>query len=278
MSFEKIAVGVDLSAESELAALQAMSLARRDGASLVLIHAGPTRGEDRARVQALHQRLIGQGVEVSSLLVGGTPEEALSGAAHDLGCDLIAVGTHGRIGIARLFSGSVAEATVRRAATSVLVARGDTTAAEGGFHRIVIGVDFSPLSEIAIARALVLAARGAEVRLVHAWSIQPVATPDGIFTGEALREAIGDEAETRGKALLEKLRDAHPGVSLSLDTCEAPAQEALIERAQTMKADLIAVGSHGRRGVKRLVLGSVAEVVVRHAPCTVLVAREEPAS
>ncbi len=278
MSFEKIAVGIDLSAESELAALQAMSLARRDGASLVLIHAGPTHADDRARVQALHQRLVGQGVEVSSLLVGGTPEEALPGAAHDLGCDLIAVGTHGRMGIARLFGGSVAEATVRRAASSVLVARGDTTAAEGGFHRIVIGVDFSPLSEVAIARALVLAAHGAEVRLVHAWTIRPVATPEGIITGEALRDAVGEDAETRGRALLDRLRDAHPGVPLSLDTCEAPAQEALIERAQAIGADLIAVGSHGRRGVKRLVLGSTAEMIVRHAPCTVLVAREEHVS
>jgi nucleotide-binding universal stress UspA family protein len=278
MSFEKIAVGIDLTAESELAAQQAMSLARRDGASLVLIHAGPMRDDDRARVEALRTRLGGHGVEVSSLLVGGAPEEALPGAAHDLGCDLIAVGTHGRMGIARFFGGSIAEATVRRAASSVLVARGDVAAAEGGFHRIVIGADFSPLSEVAIARALVLAAPGADVRLVHAWSVRPVATPDGLVTGEAVRDAMCDEAEARGRALLERVREAHPGVALSLDTCEAPAQEALIDRARELGADLIAVGSHGRRGVKRLVLGSVAEVVVRHAPCTVLVARDGAAS
>ena len=298
MSFHNIAVGVDLSQESELAAAQAMGLARHADARVVLIHVGaipdPIEGvpssmrasadryadilrartaEDRARLEALRQRLLGQGVELSHVIADGFADTALADAAHELGCDLIAVGTHGRTGARRALLGSVAEKTVRLASSSVLVARGAPHAADGGFHRIVVGTDFSPLADRAIARALEVAAAGAEVRFVHAWSVPSIIAPESAVPIAELRIALAADCADRAAALVRAQTEANPGVAISMDAVEANASQALVDTAETLGADLIVVGSHGRRGVRRMVLGSVAEVTVRHAPCSVLVAR-----
>jgi nucleotide-binding universal stress UspA family protein len=298
MGFHDLAVGVDLSSESELATMQAMGIARRAGARLVLIHVGivpePPTGlpesarataekymhalqaraaEDRARVEALRQRLLGQGVELSHVFVEGFADAALTDTARELACDLIVVGTHGRTGARRFLLGSVAERTVRLASSSVLVARGEPHAADGGYKRIVVGTDFSDLADGAMARAVEVAADGAQVRLVHAWTVPSMIGPENAAVIADVRVVVADDVAQRSAELLRRYRSVYPRVSIEMDTSEAPPQEALVERAQALGADLIAVGSHGRRGVRRFVLGSVAEVTVRHAPCSVLIAR-----
>jgi nucleotide-binding universal stress UspA family protein len=229
--------------------------------------------EDRARLEALRQRLLGQGVEVSHVVIDGMPDAALAASAVELGADLIVVGTHGRTGLRRLLLGSVAEKTVRLAASSVLVARGTPGAAEGGYRRVVVGTDYSPLGDLAVTRALEHAAAGAHVHVMHAWQLPTQSAPETAAVVAELRGALAEETQRLGVERLRGWRGARPDVVLVAETSEAPAQEALIERAEALGADLIAVGSHGRRGVRRLLLGSVAESVVRHAPCSVLVAR-----
>ena len=298
MSFQNIAVGVDLSEESELAATQALGVARHAGARVVLIHVGaipdPIEGipssmratadryaevlrariaEDRTRLEALRQRLLGQGVELSHVVADGFADATLADTARELGCDLIAVGTHGRTGARRALLGSVAEKTVRLASSSVLVARGAPHAADGGFRRIVVGTDFSPLADKALARAFEVAAPRAEVRLVHAWGVPTMIAPESAVPIAELRNALASDSADRAAALLAAQRALHPAASITMDTIEANASHALVETAESFSADLIVVGSHGRRGVRRMVLGSVAEVTVRHAPCSVLVAR-----
>jgi nucleotide-binding universal stress UspA family protein len=296
MSFQTIMVGVDLSAASEIAVGQAMSVARHVGARVVLAHVAlvPQAAEglppsmrvtesryreilaqrladDRARLEALRQRLIGQGVEVSHVVVDdGFPDVSLSDAARELGADLVAIGTHGRTGLKRLLLGSVAEKVVRFATSSVLVARG-APAAEGGYRRILVGTDFSPLADRAVERAAELAGAGARIHVINAWQL-PVSPPvDGADPAATLRGEISDDARARGLAMVQAWRER--GVAIEVEASEAPAAEAIVERATSLGADLVVVGSHGRRGVRRLVLGSVAEATVRHAPCSVLVAR-----
>jgi nucleotide-binding universal stress UspA family protein len=275
MTIQKIAVGIDLSPESELAAAHAMSLARRDGAQVVLVHVRSTEEmylgiDERAHLEELRQRLVGQGVEVSHAVVDGFPDAALADAAHELGADLILLGTHGRTGLKRFLLGSVAERTVRLASSSVMVTRGAPTA---GHRRIVVGTDYSPLADRAIAQALEVAAPGAHLHVVHAWHVPAAIGYETVFAAGQLQDALADAARERGVELLRRWRAIRSDVELDMETDQAPAQQALIDRAEALGADLIAVGSHGRRGIRRLVLGSVAETVVRHAPCSVLVAR-----
>lgn len=296
MSFATIMVGSDLSTASEIAVGQAMSIARRVGARVVLAQVAvvPQMAEglapsmrateahyreilegrladDRRRLEGLRQRLIGQGVEVSHVVVDdGFPDMALADAARELHADLIAIGTHGRTGLRRLLLGSVAEKTVRLATMSVLVARG-APSAEGGYRTILVGTDFSPLADAALARAVEVAAPGARIHVLNAWQL-PVSPPvDGADPAGVLRGELAEDVRLRGHALAQAWRER--GVAIEVEASEAPAAEALVERATSLRADLVVVGSHGRRGVRRLLLGSVAEATVRHAPCSVLVAR-----
>jgi len=298
MGFSTIAVGVDLSPSSQLAVAQAMSLARHDGAKIVLIHVGlvpeqpegipPSMretaaryhgillerlGAERGELEALRQRLLGQGVEISHVVVDGFPDTAVAETAKEVGADLIAVGTHGRTGVSRVILGSVAEKTVRLAESSVLVARGAPDAAEGGFHRVLVGTDFSPLADKAVERAVAVAAPGAMIEVVHAWHVPLDLSPEGSVAPvlAELRESLDADSDRAGAELVAAWKAR--GVTVRYTPIEAPASGALTERAEAIAADLVVVGSHGRRGLRRFFLGSVAEATVRHAPCSVLVAR-----
>jgi nucleotide-binding universal stress UspA family protein len=293
----RIAVGVDLSDQAVHAAEQAIALARHQGAEVVLVYVGAVPEapeglppsmratastyramlndrlqEDRAKLEALRQRLVGQGVEVSHVLADGYPDTALAETAASIGAGLIVVGTHGRTGMRRVLLGSVAERTVRLAESSVLVVRGDAIV-NGGYQRIVVGTDFSPLAERAITRAIEVAAPGARIEVVHAWSVPADVSPEGSLAVVLadLRGALADDMVRMGAELCAKWRTA--GTTVGFRAVETSAEAALTEAATELHADLVVIGSHGRRGLRRWLLGSVAEATVRHATCSVLVAR-----
>jgi nucleotide-binding universal stress UspA family protein len=286
MPLSKIAVGVDFSPESQRAVDHATMLARRTGAALTLVHVATVpppltvRPNDawaallrerlaanRARLDELRERLRGQGVDVSQVVADGDPDPALAEAARELGADLVVVGTQGRSGARRLLLGSVAEKTIRLAASSVLVARGEVPAS--GYRHVVVGTDFSELAWRALERALELTAPGGHVHVVHAWQA-PYIEYD--LTGrllEGLREAAEIETEANRERVLAMRRPE--GVMVGLDLADGVPFVVLDEYSKD--AELLVVGSHGRRGIRRLLLGSVAEATVRHARCSVLVTR-----
>ncbi len=292
MRTKPIVVGTDLSSGSERAVEHALGVARRTGADLILVHAGvvvdqPTDlpasmqatatawravlaqrlAQDRAELGDLRQRVSGQGVEVSQLVVDGFADTGLAEAARELDARLVVVGTHGRTGFKRLLLGSVAEQTVRGAPCSVLVARGDAPA--GGYRRVVVGTDFSAQAMVAVEQAYAYAAPDAELRVVHASSM-PYAIAE--VSGELLAQ-VREGTEATAAALQEELRARPhpPGVSIRVEVVFGTPAAVLDDLSGC--ADLVVVGSHGRRGVRRFLLGSTAEATVRHARCSVLVAR-----
>jgi nucleotide-binding universal stress UspA family protein len=290
----RIVVGIDFSSHGERALDHGMAVARRTGASLTLAHVGrlpdvdeaelaadPSSGpyramltlrlaEDRRRLAALRDQLSGQGVELSQVVVEDMPETGLARVAQELGAALLVVGTHGRTGAARLLVGSVAERAVRIASCSVLVARGAASA--GGYHRIVVGTDLSGGVGPALEHALRVAAPGAAVRVIHAWSLTTLQAgdPAELVALAGRVDAERAEASSRhGRELAQARRSAD--VRLTFEPTEGGAVDVLVDAARD--ADLVVVGSHGRRGLRRFFAGSVAENVVRHAACSVLVAR-----
>jgi nucleotide-binding universal stress UspA family protein len=289
----KIIVGVDLSPQSEIAVGHAVDVARHTGAEVVLVMADcvpdyPTPDKVRPELESewartLEQRLAsdrrglgemrerwsGQGVTISHVVADGFADDLIPRVAQDVGADLIAVGTHGRTGIMRAFLGSVAERTTRLASQSVLVARGD--APRGGYRRVVIGTDFSPLSDTAIDRALEVTGPGARLDLVHCWQIPLIAGADGVMPYVPYDEMRADLEKSLTEAT--RTQAARAKVELTPHLVERPPAFGLVDFAKERDADLIVVGSHGRRGIRRFLLGSVAEVTVRHAGCSVLVAR-----
>jgi nucleotide-binding universal stress UspA family protein len=172
--------------------------------------------------------------------------------------------------------GSVAEKVVRHAICPVLTVRASTAGAALP-SRILVGLDFSTFSEIALARAAELAsALGATVDPVHVWD-RPALTPSELVVqrendlqsslAELIRE--GAEREMRGfmTAFARSGRaDEIPSPRLLVGE---PAS-ALLGELEKGAHDLVVVGTRGRTSLKHLLLGSVAEKLVRHSPVPVL--------
>jgi nucleotide-binding universal stress UspA family protein len=148
--------------------------------------------------------------------------------------------------------------------------------AAGG--RLVVGVDDSPHAAAALRWALREAVlRRATVEVLHAWQPPVAALPFGATFPVPVDEVeIGDAARTE----LDRVVDAAvaeldvPPPEVLRSVVPGPAVMALIDAAEA--ADLLVVGSHGRTGLRRLVLGSVANACIQHAPCPVVVIRLPP--
>ena len=147
------------------------------------------------------------------------------------------------------------------------------------WKKILCAIDFSPPSRDALLRAAELAASSnAELLLLHVQEIPAVRAGLGMMSsppeapyetalGEAWKqlEHSGADAEAIAKA------------RVPVQMVRGPAPDEIVRVARENQVELIVIGTHGRTGVKRAVLGSVAELVVRRAHCSVLVVRpEEP--
>jgi len=149
------------------------------------------------------------------------------------------------------------------------------------YTRILVPVDGSAASAQALVEAIELARHlKARVRLAHVVEPWVMVTPE---TMPATVLQIAETVRSAGSALLEecvkKVRNA--GIEVDAELIEAlgiSAGECILKKAKEVKADLIVCGTHGRRGVQRLLMGSDAEYIVRRAAVPVLLVRiQEPA-
>jgi nucleotide-binding universal stress UspA family protein len=145
-------------------------------------------------------------------------------------------------------------------------------------RKILVPTDFSTCADHALRYALELARPlGATIELCHAsvpvdYQVLNLVSPAMQVAAASLvqqMEQMFEAARHELDELVARYRDA--GVPLSGTTLEGEPDEAIVRRAREGGADLIVIGSHGRRGLSRALLGSVAERVMRHAPCPVLV-------
>jgi nucleotide-binding universal stress UspA family protein len=287
----RILYATDFSSFSAPAWEFARRLAGATGARLVVVHAVPwipvpIEGafdartyqrlveESRAEALAELQRLAAAAgsLRVEVRVEDGPAPTALLAAAEREGADLLVVGTHGRTGLNRLLVGSVAEHVIELATRPVVTVRPLSTppgAVDRPIRRVVYPTDFSPPSRKAWPWVRRLAeATGAEVDLVHV-----LATPvpdrhvDPALLARAA-EAIRAEAEQSVRAFLDGCGLARERVHVHLAHGEETG--AIVHRADALRADLIVIGTHGRTGVLRLALGSVARRILHAAPCPVL--------
>lgn len=135
---------------------------------------------------------------------------------------------------------------------------------------ILVPTDFSPCAEHALDYACALAAKlGAKLHVVNAiggvFPDLPVALTDQMLT------SLRDSSTTALARLVDARR---AGVSFGeVRVIEGDARDVILQAATDVHADLIVIGTHGRRGLSRLLLGSVAEHILRRAPCPVLTVR-----
>jgi len=276
---KEILVATDFSPRSDRAVRRAVLLAKRFGASLTLVHVVDSDRPDRlVEVECKEASLLLQeqakslldidGVACSADVIRGVAHEELVKAARARGADLVVLGPHRRQALADIFVGTTAERTIGASDRPVLLAAG----VPAGFHRnILIAVDLSECSADAVRAVTALGLdREATVSIVHVFEA-PVrgymklgaASPadiDSYVMKEELRAA------TELGAFLEGLSSAPVRNILKGDSVALTLSAAARETA----ADLVVVGTRGRTGVTKLVLGSVAEEVLQVAECDVL--------
>lgn len=205
------------------------------------------------------------------------PAEQIVTYAEDEEIDLIATGTHGRRGVDRMLFGSVTEEVVRNAACPVLTIRTEIEETpDQEVRRILVPVDFSDASEAAVEHATELAQTyDAQIDLLHvveevtypsAYGVDPVYLPPQEIIprvekslGEIARDGIG-----------------HEDVGISATVGYAPF--TILDHINSNDIDLVVIATHGRTGFDRMLLGSVAERVIRRSPVPVFVVKPEQTS
>lgn len=143
------------------------------------------------------------------------------------------------------------------------------------FRSILVPTDFSPQATAALEAATDLARRfESSITLLHVYAVPGLLMPDGFVaaTPDALRELL-DAVERSLKEL--RARTEAPGRTVETIARQGGAHHEIVEVARERGHDLIVIGTHGRTGVARFLIGSVAERVVRDAPCPVLVVRPQ---
>jgi nucleotide-binding universal stress UspA family protein len=295
--FNRILVPIDFSRPSLKAIPYALAISRQFGADVHLLHvtdvaqqSPPTlltlplvpqsewdqRLMRRLEALVLKYRTNGKVSAVEPRI--GTAYEEICDIAREIKSDLIVVATHGYTGYKRRLLGSTAERVVQHAPCPVLVVRQHLGSGNGGVHvrthsgfklaKILVPTDFSECSRTAFEYGVQLAREfGAELRLVHV--INPHTFPFGdkytaLDPAELLRE-MEKAAQKRMRSMGARTKGRYSARlihgSPAIEICHAANEDA----------DLIVISTHGRTGLEHLLIGSVAEHVVRFAHCPVLV-------
>lgn len=221
------------------------------------------------------------GPSVSSAVLKGLPVvQTLTTHIRELGVDLVVMTTHGRGGLRRAWLGSVTDQLIRNSEIPILVVRPDEeeVAKSNAVSEILVPLDGSPLAEAALEPAMNLARLwDAEISLVQVvrpivlTSGAPVSFPSGY--SDQVTAIRRDTAQDYIRDVAERIREAglrSTGVAV-IGTESIP--DTLINLAAPERVSLMVVATHGLGGFKRMVLGSVADKLVRGARVPVLVVR-----
>ncbi|WP_336134462.1 universal stress protein [Natronomonas amylolytica] len=235
---------------------------------------------DRARADAedlfevVDRRAAEAGIEVATETAFGPPSRTIPEFAEDF--DRVVMGEHGQSGARQILLGSVAETVVSRSPVPVTVVRGDS---EEPDRRILVPVDGSPLSRQALDYAC--AEHDPEsVTLLHV--IDPSEPAYSALEEVDVRqeplhgsEEWYERAEAAAEELVADVRGEVSADDVDIETAVETGDppQVITDRAAAGGFDHVVMGSHGRVGLDRLLLGSVAETVVRRSPVTVTVVR-----
>ncbi len=270
----RILFATDFSTKDQDALEQACRFAQAWKAKLLIAHVDDSHADDHSASRKELLRLVPTdlAVDYQHVLRTGDPAKIILEIEDEYDVDLIVLGTHGRKGVRRLFAGSVAESVIRSAHCPVLTLRerhpasGHPESLPDHKPRLLVPVDFSLHSYVALDLASSIAvAIGGTITILH--------VDDS--TGEAsekVREGISEWGDHR-KLIWEQLRKVEPrerGIEFDHHLLNGPASTQITNFANENSYDYITLGTHGRSGVGRSLLGSVAEHVVRQANCPVI--------
>jgi nucleotide-binding universal stress UspA family protein len=286
----KILLATDGSEDAELAASSALALTKQTGSELHVVHVlslpidtqDPSSFEPevrrqletrmRARLEELVGRIEGSGGEVAGAHPRvGRPDAEIIGQAERIGAGLIVIGSRGSGPIRRALLGSVSDSVVRHAHCPVLVVRGEAAAFPA---KILLATDASEEARLATTTAADVAQRtGSELHVVHVGEVRPVYHPER--RGYLARyEELREEAQRLLEGQVDEIVSTGGTVAGAHLRMGRPDEEIVLLAEET-GANLVVMGSRGLGGIRRALVGSVSDSVVRHAHCPVMVVRQE---
>jgi nucleotide-binding universal stress UspA family protein len=296
----KILLATDGSREAELAARVAVDLAQKTHSELHMVHAfglvpvgppvypeatnlqsveyeaeieeGQRISEQRARevLEAEVEKVRSAGYTVAGEhLIEERIAPGIIGLAEEIGAGLIVIGSRGRGGIRRALMGSVSDTVVRHAHCPVMVVREDEHGGDDLPGRILLAVDGSEEASAAARTAVELAERtDSELHMVHVGEVHPERR--GYL---ARYEVLQEEAQNLLKEQVEGVESAGGTISRAHLRMGRPDEEIVV-LGEEIGASLIVTGSRGLGGMRRVLMGSASDSIVKHAHCPVLVVRE----
>jgi nucleotide-binding universal stress UspA family protein len=294
-----ILVPLDGSSFAEQALPLARQLAHSSGARLrlVMVHTPATtwdpgveftlfdpemerqlRERELAYLDAIARRITSEsGIQIECALLSGAIGEALEQYVERTGTDMVVLTSHGRGGLGRIFLGNVADQLVRRLNVPLLVIRPvETPAAQPERHRILVPLDGSPLAESILEEARVFARiTGSELLLTMIVQPIPVLLPPFIWPPEQLTQSP-QERELSARRYIETVKERLKAEGLVVQSRVRVGRKVareILRLVQEEKCSMVAMATHGAGGLDRMMLGSVADQVVRHAETPVLLIR-----
>ena len=294
MMIRKILVPVDGSAFAESALSLALALSEKTGAEVRLAMVNePTdlpTGVWAESFLANHARYLESITEsvserasgstsVSSVLLGGDVGTALCEEVTSSDVDLVVMSTHGHGGLMRMWLGSVADAVLRQSPAPVLLVRpgesdaGDPVVPDSVSH-VVVPLDGTPFAEAAIEPAFAVGRLfGASFTLLRTVSYPVMISsylPDSVVENEDYIRTAEEGARNYVEAIRARVDDGSSPIDTEVLISHSPAA-GVLEHVAAKGVDLIAMASHGRQGLARAALGSIADKVVRGSHTPVLI-------
>lgn len=267
---QRVLAATDLSPIGDSAIRIAYARVKEAGGRLAVCHVveHPPAAEVHEQLTRTLTAMLGDDAGAVDVFVPiGDPAQQVHDCAEAWQAELVVIGRpeHAHGLLARLFKPNLVDKVVRWAPCTVLVTRNSP-----GTRRIVVGTDFSdPSMPVLHAAAEEQRRTGAAVYAVHCVppaTFVPIGDPAAGVMPAVAWEQLEDAMRQR---LDEAARDA--GLRAAPQVLAMGASDGLVQVATELAADLVIVGTHARKGVARLVLGSVAQHVVDRAPCPVLV-------
>jgi nucleotide-binding universal stress UspA family protein len=302
----KILLATDGSQEAERAAGMAVTLSEKLGSELHVAYVEPmpdplawpesrvvapelredirerAEAEARAKLDEETEKIRGMGGEIAGVHArAGRPDAEIVHAAEELEAGLVILGSRGLGPVRRAVMGSVSGSVVRHSHGSVLIVR-DGAGEDGDLPGpILLAVDGSGQARVATEAALeISSATGSGLHIVFVMPTEEQMYGHHFYS-EDIKRSIRERAEGNVETFLAERRDwieAHGGKIEDTHVAVGRPDAEIVRLAEELQAGLIVIGSRGLGGVRRALMGSVSDSVVRHAHSPVLVARGEEGS
>lgn len=287
-SLKNLLVCTDGSEYSEGAVREAIRLAKTTGATLTVLSVidfnpefqalapdlvDKMEADIRKHLKEVKEKAAAESIEAQAFtLLSTAPYIGIAREAEKVGADLIIMGRRGKTGLKRLLIGSVTKRVIGHAPCSVLVVPRE---ARLECKKILCATDGSVYGDSAAAEAVGIAKRCAAeltfISVVHAETTSPL----DIVHSQMHRDLIAENELRAAESAVKSAKEQADKEDVKCDdmVLAGKSYEVIVTTAREKGVDLIVIGSHGRTGIDRLLMGSVAERVVGNAECAVLVVK-----